>query len=105
MKILTGVLTNGGTSRTTGPYDTTDPGLTPQQRATITPDMVRKVYYGKQGCLCGCKGTYSSDPRQVSRVLKILLADERTCLQDGYILYLTHQEEGERSYLAYLEEK
>jgi len=91
----------------------------------LTPELVMKVYSGKQGCMCGCRGKYWVHPnhraeadkdrgyahdddevsaKQVKRILGILKADPRTKVQDGYILYLDREQlaEGERSYVAYL---
>ena len=35
---------------------------------SVTPDMVDKIYSGKQGCMCGCRGKYF-EGRGVGRVL------------------------------------
>lgn len=39
--------------------------------ANITPEMVRKTYRGRPGCMCGCKGTYKENNRRsASHVLR-----------------------------------
>ena len=91
----------------------------------ITVDDVLKVYSGKLGCMCGCLGRYyvtaerraevekrrgyTLEDRDISRkmvnkVLRLLQADERTCILEGYILCIDHKKliEGERSYVVYL---
>jgi hypothetical protein len=69
--------------------------------AEITTDQVERVYSGRQGCMCGCLGTYSSNPRQVKRVLSILKNDPRAEMQDGYILHRGYQRD-ERNYVVFL---
>lgn len=36
----------------------------------ITVDMVERVYNGRPGCACGCRGTYSDSKRSISSLLK-----------------------------------
>ena len=77
---------------------------------TISPDMVERVYSGHQGCMCGCQGTYSETPRNITRILNILKNDSRTVIQDGYILHIDDNRidrgdrhwRGERNYVVYL---
>lgn len=33
---------------------------------------ITKVYQGKKGCMCGCRGRYSEKPFVFNRVLKIM---------------------------------
>lgn len=91
----------------------------------ITADDVLKVYSGKLGCMCGCLGRYyvTAERREeagkrrgytyedrdvsrkmVNRVLRLLQADERTTIEDGYIVCIPHKllKDGERSYVVYL---
>ena len=91
----------------------------------ITTDDVLKVYSGKLGCMCGCLGRYyvtaerreeagkkrgyTYEDRDVSRkmvnkVLRLLQADERTAIQDGYIVHIPRErmKDNERSYVVYL---
>jgi hypothetical protein len=91
----------------------------------ISIDDVRSVYSGKQGCMCGCKGKHRYHPkhlveatkdrgygigpeetnlRQVTKVLRLLQADSRTALQDGYILHIKDEKklDDEKQYVAYL---
>lgn len=91
--------------------------------AILTPADVRAVYSGRPGCMCGCKGKYSVNPIHraeadkdrgyacpvgkrsmvmVEKVLRILQADPRTMLQDGYILYRPRGQDDERNYCVYL---
>ena len=72
--------------------------------AEITPARVERVYSGRQGCMCGCLGTYSANPRQVTRVLNLLKKDPRTVVQSGYILHIDDKLIGdrERNYVIYL---
>ena len=44
----------------------------PAPISDITEAQVQKVYSGKPGCGCGCRGTYWEDARNVRRVLKVL---------------------------------
>ncbi len=94
----------------------------------LMPKDVLKSYTGKPGCMCGCKGRYyvSKDhreeaqkdrgydyedrdvnDRQVMKLLRLLQADDRTCLQDGYILYIPNDKlrSGEKNIVVYLRKK
>jgi hypothetical protein len=89
----------------------------------ITPDMVREVYSGKQGCMCGCLGKYSVNPAHkaeadsergyeqpagtramvmVRKVLSALQAHPNACIQDGSIVFIPRSAGEERNYVAYL---
>jgi hypothetical protein len=91
--------------------------------ASLTFEDVRSVYSGKQGCMCGCRGKHRYNPKhlveasedrgydiskeeinllQVKKVLNFLKADPRTCVQDGYILYIPKHQEPIRNYCVYL---
>lgn len=37
--------------------------------------QIDRVYSGRQGCMCGCRGTYSTSPSEVTRVVNKLLAN------------------------------
>lgn len=78
--------------------------LTQDELNRITPSMLKDVYSGKQGCMCGCNGKYWSSGPMMKKVLNILKADERLMLQDGYILYIDfpRAQRDERNYVAYL---
>lgn len=93
---------------------------------SLNPQDIRVVYSGRQGCMCGCKGKYNvnlihlaeaekdrgyaygDDERNqhmVTKVLRLLQADERTQVQDGCILYVPRaktESESERSYVAFV---
>jgi len=91
----------------------------------ITTDDVLKVYSGKLGCMCGCLGRYyvtaerreeagkrrgytyedrDVNRKMVNKVLRLLQADERTSIEDSYIVCIPHKllNPGERSYVVYL---
>ncbi len=91
--------------------------------ASVTPDMVREVYSGKQGCMCGCNGKYSVNPAHkkeadeergyeqpstarhmvmIKKVLGILQAHPETMIDDGYIIYVPRHVGEERNYVVYL---
>lgn len=40
--------------------------------AALTPDKVLRVYSGKPGCGCGCKGSYSESKGMVTKTLRIM---------------------------------
>jgi hypothetical protein len=43
---------------------------------------VARVYVGQIGCMCGCQGRYSTDPRDIQRVVDALNEDPRTITED-----------------------
>jgi hypothetical protein len=85
---------------------------------------VREVYSGKPGCMCGCRGKYSTNPahkaeadaergyeqevgkqsmRMVNNVLHRMQLDVTNVrIQDGSILYFADAPERERNYVVYL---
>lgn len=90
--------------------------------ASIKPTDVFRVYYGRQGCMCGCRGKYRAHPenaayaaeeqgypisedeisaRSVTRILNKLKADPRCKLQSGYILVVDDDEKN-RTHVAYI---
>jgi len=38
--------------------------------ATIDGKVILRVYTGRQGCACGCRGNYSTNPATIRRVVK-----------------------------------
>jgi hypothetical protein len=54
---------------------------------SIKPDMVDNVYFGKQGCACGCGGNYHETPRMI----KSAVTKMRKHLEDGHELELLDQ--------------
>jgi len=90
----------------------------------ITPEMIKEVYTGKQGCMCGCKGRYYVNPahreqadkdrgysmpsgpghmKMVKKVLNILKKDGRAAIEDNYICVDgLDLDAGERNYVAYI---
>ena len=75
---------------------------------TIQPEDLSLVYSGKQGCGCGCNGTYRSDLRSRRRVLKAIQTGEGVySVQpdgDGHWIFARERREdngGGRYYWAY----
>ena len=76
--------------------------------AGVTHKMVLKVYSGRLGCMCGCRGKWRWNPsqrsgeqdaiynlddndysaRSVSIIFNKIKSDPRTRVQDGNILFL-----------------
>lgn len=50
---------------------------------TINPESIVRVYSGKPGCGCGCRGTYWDDARNIRRIVKILNSRPDTRFEDG----------------------
>lgn len=44
----------------------------------IDPATITKVYSGKPGCGCGCKGKYFTDARNITRVVDFINAAAAT---------------------------
>lgn len=62
---------------------------------------VKSVYYGRPGCCCGCRGTHSSKPKQVSRVLNLVQSNPESAMDEtgrSYAFYETDK----RIYIVYL---
>ena len=36
----------------------------------VNPESIYRVYSGKPGCGCGCRGTYWEDARNIRRIVK-----------------------------------
>lgn len=66
----------------------------------IDPTKVVRVYSGRPGCGCGCRGKYYEDARNIKRVLKAMRetisAADRIAMTDQ-----TAAVEGDRYYWAY----
>jgi hypothetical protein len=73
--------------------------VTPER---ISRDKVATVYSGKiNTCCCGCSGTHSDKPAQITRVLNIMLAN----IADASDLdNCVAVEVGSRQYVAYFPE-
>ena len=41
----------------------------------IDPDTVTRVYSGRPGCGCGCRGKYYDDVKNIKRVVKAMKAN------------------------------
>lgn len=69
----------------------------------LDPERVARVYSGRPGCGCGCKGKYWSDARNIKRVVRLMKENaphaERLDFdeKDGVAAV-----EGDRFYWAYL---
>lgn len=110
---------------TPSPKPSNDTLCTQELLQRIVPSDVMKVYVGKPGCMCGCNGTYKVHPLHlaeaslergyayeqsdvdeaaVTRVLRLLQADPRTCIDFGNILYIPPQQlkRGEKNLAVYL---
>ena len=71
----------------------------------IDQTKIEKIYSGKSGCMCGCKGQYYDDQKRISRVLKNMLkfaADNNLDLiEDGDHIYVENEQ---RNYVIYIKE-
>lgn len=38
----------------------------------VDPDTIGRVYSGKPGCGCGCRGNYYTDTRNIRRVVNVI---------------------------------
>lgn len=58
------------------------------------PDLIEKVYFGKQGCACGCRGTYSE-----SKKSKLMAVNKLYKLAKGgeYIIKSEDEENANRT--------
>ena len=65
----------------------------------VLRQAVNRVYSGRPGCMCGCRGSYSSARGQVTRVLNIMAANADRVVVDDNMLTLDLDN---RSYTAYL---
>lgn len=64
--------------------------------------LVARVYSGRPGCACGCRGNYSENPATITRIVETLAqADEIhvTTGLDGELIFFG--DVGERSYTVY----
>lgn len=59
----------------------------------IDPKTITRVYSGKPGCGCGCRGKYSDTPRSVAAIVrainKAIKAGEEVLDEHGCISYET----------------
>lgn len=51
--------------------------------ATIDGKVILRVYTGRQGCACGCRGNYSSNPAVIRRVVNRIKIFPRATQVDG----------------------
>lgn len=69
----------------------------------ISPESIKRVYSGKPGCGCGCRGKYSEDPKTIKLIvgkMNRMNADKdvRIGCTDGEIFFV---ETPTRNYWAY----
>ncbi len=62
---------------------------------------VAKVYSGKPGCTCGCRGKYSTSKAQITRVLNIMSQHEKNVGLEDDFKFL---DLGDKWLIAYYEE-
>jgi len=73
-------------------------GLEPVEvRDVVNPKEVSRVYSGKPGCMCGCRGNYSTNPAQITRVCNAINSLGGESTPDWHTA-----ETPTRSYTAYL---
>ena len=68
----------------------------------LTSDQIRRVYSGKPGCGCGCRGKYFTDPKNIKRVLKAMKQLINNSKQVGVKDGIAFVETDSRYYWAYL---
>lgn len=68
----------------------------------IDKNRIEQVYAGKPGCMCGCKGRYSENPAQITRVYNILLNNiDQVVVEDDMAYLLTET----KNYVIYFKVK
>jgi len=68
----------------------------------LSPCTVKEVYNGKPGCMCGCKGRYSSNPSSIQRTINTLQENTNTQFdKDARCFYL---ETDTKMHAVYLKE-
>lgn len=71
-----------------------NPEEEPPARVTIDPTTIVKVYSGRPGCGCGCRGKYWDDARNIARVVKRMnesgdvKVNELTLTPDGKVYFV-----------------
>lgn len=68
----------------------------------LQPEMVERVYSGRPGCGCGCKGKYYGDARNIKRVLNAMKKNAETAEHLTYEKGVIAAVEDTRYYWAYL---
>ena len=67
----------------------------------IKREAIARVYSGKaRTCMCGCAGTYSEKPAQITRVLNIIQAQPEAMIDAEFIAV----DVGDRTYCIYFKE-
>jgi hypothetical protein len=79
----------------------------------VDASKVVKVYSGRPGCACGCRGNYSTNPKTIKlitrRINEILTMLNGELKKGGYETYAVDghfiaAENGHRAYTAYYQE-
>jgi hypothetical protein len=74
---------------------------------TIDVGIINKVYSGRPGCGCGCRGRYWTDKRNIKRIVNTMNARsseiDDTPVGDGGHIYAVENET--RWYWAYTEKE
>jgi len=75
----------------------------------LTPSMVKRAYFGKPGCMCGCRGKYyttasnkdhdSVNAAMVTKILRTIQANENL-LESGDSYFAAQV--GGKEYVVYL---
>ena len=73
---------------------------TPMTDRIATANIIR-VYSGRPGCGCGCRGNYSDRKAQITRVRNTMMARAN---EVEYIDGIFFIEDGKRNYWAYTDE-
>lgn len=77
-------------------------------KPTINPNQIGRVYSGRPGCACGCRGNYSESKRSVNHVLKLYNQTPEDRIEstqgigDDGMIYFWDSEDGNRTYSIYL---
>jgi hypothetical protein len=79
-------------------------GDDPTLKATATVDRAKvvRVYSGRPGCACGCRGNYSENPATIARIVnRINALGAQTYDGSEQEFAFADNDEGTRTYTAY----
>jgi hypothetical protein len=68
--------------------------------AYVDPNEVARVYSGRPGCACGCRGNYSTNPTTIKQICKKISALEPHPYGGNNFIAATHPDNS-RTYTAY----
>ena len=63
-------------------------------------EQFERVYSGRPGCMCGCRGNYSSHKSSITRVVNKILSSPDHKREDNHVYLDTPT----RTYVAFLKE-